>query len=225
MSRYTDWVEIARGTQGKVYKAIDNVNHAEVAIKIFSEDEDFQRERDILKSISPCNPHVLCFMDSFFSKEHQRWALVTEYIHGITVDEVFYTKNGRRRQSRGPQLSLIWIIWYQIIIAIQELHRLGITHMDAHKGNMIWTGGIIKLIDLGYSAFVQQYAEDIKEIGKNLTLIIGWPHSAIQLEYYPSEKLWGADTNPELAERLCTLCTMLLQGKSLSDIQQWMDNY
>lgn len=152
---------IGIGGMADVYKAYDNEQQREVAIKILKEEyltnEDFKRRfRNESKAIAVLShPNIVKIFDVSFGDKIQ--FIVMEYVNGITLKEYI-----------GQQGVLPWkeTIHFavQILRALQHAHDNGIVHRDVKPQNvMLLQDGTVKVMDFGIARFARDNGRTISE--------------------------------------------------------------
>ncbi len=152
--RYEITELIGEGGMADVYKAVDVVDHKNIAVKIlkkeFAESEEFLRRfRNESKAIAVLShPNIVKIYDVGFSEKIQY--IVMEYIDGITLKE--YIENERVLSWKDAVHFVI-----QILRALQHAHERGIVHRDIKPQNiMVFTDGTIKVMDFGIAKFARE---------------------------------------------------------------------
>ena len=82
----------------------------------------------------------------FYKKYSFCSVLVIEYIEGISLDKIDFSKN------QGLFLKLT----SEILNILDTLYELKITHNDLNKKNIIYTGKKFLLIDFGWATFIKE---------------------------------------------------------------------
>jgi tRNA A-37 threonylcarbamoyl transferase component Bud32 len=145
---YGDLVEIAKGSQGCVYSAVNKFTKREVAIKKMEVDLDdeivysLRREITIMKNFSHQN--IVDYIDTFYLN-NQIW-LVMEYMaYGSLADIVeMFPQNIRMNESE------IAYVAQQITMALEHIHSKHCIHRDVKSDNvLLGANGEVKLGDFG----------------------------------------------------------------------------
>jgi cyclin-dependent kinase 7 len=142
--KYTKLRQLGRGAYGKIY--LVSVNNKEMALKRIKanseEGVDLSaiREIKILREIQ--HPHIIRVFD-VFSEKKKRMCLLMEYIpfdlRNIINQKSFFFN----------ELEAVEIV-YQMLQAMDFLHRKAILHRDIKPSNILITSqGVCKLIDFG----------------------------------------------------------------------------
>lgn len=140
--RYQIQGMIGKGGMGKVFLAEDIKTGKKVAVKIVEDQNQWEREREILKRLS----QVKGIPKLFFAESKQEKILVMEYISGSSLKQ--YQRNCGKLKKKE---SLLWMI--KICTVLEHIHKNGIIHMDLKPENIIVTSREIYLIDFGVSLF------------------------------------------------------------------------
>jgi serine/threonine protein kinase/tetratricopeptide (TPR) repeat protein len=165
--RYEIIEELGKGGMGKVYKALDNEIHVEVAIKLLKPEiaadekiiERFRNELKIAREIAHKN---VCKV-FHFGKEDQSPYITMEYVYGEDL------KNLIKKKGKLPKEEALSIA-KQVCLGLVEAHELGVVHRDLKPQNiMIDASGNAKIMDFGIARSVE--AEGVTEVG----MIIGTP--------------------------------------------------
>ncbi len=136
---------IGVGGMGEVYAARDTRLDRKVAVKVLAPelatDPEFRaRFAQEAKAISSLNHPLICGLFDIGSEQNTEY-LVLELLEGETL---------AARLERGP-LPLPQVLRFGIEIAdaLEAAHRKGIVHRDLKPGNVMLTGGGLKLLDFG----------------------------------------------------------------------------
>ncbi len=148
--------QLGQGSFGKVYLAV-NPENRRIALKVIDIPEDkpylleqIRNELLYLKRLSQpqCNPHVICYYDSYEDKQRKQFLIEMEYIDGLELDQYIT----RLRQTQPPEV----IYYYLLLIAravtdgLNYSHRKGIVHNDIKPSNiMIDSNNVPRVVDFG----------------------------------------------------------------------------
>jgi tRNA A-37 threonylcarbamoyl transferase component Bud32/tetratricopeptide (TPR) repeat protein len=152
---YHNVVEVSRGGQGIVYKAVHAITKRKVAIKMLlrgayasaRELHRFEREIEIVAALR--HPNIVTVFDSGVTPD-QRPFVVMEYIHGLPLDAYVKDKlakaTKRSRWMYEPHMRL----FQRIAAAVQHAHARGVIHRDLKPGNiLIDDAGEPHIVDFG----------------------------------------------------------------------------
>ena len=166
-NRYEIIEELGKGGMGRVYKALDNEIHEEVAIKLLKPEiaadekiiERFRNELKITRKIS----HKNVCRTYHISKEEGTPYITMEYVRGEDL------KNLVRNKGMVPKEEALGIA-KQVCEGLVEAHKLGVVHRDLKPQNiMIDEKGNAKIMDFGIARSVE--APGVTQTG----VIIGTP--------------------------------------------------
>lgn len=142
---------LGKGTFGKVKEAIHIPTGEKVAIKIIDkssiEDEDdeirIQREVDIMKKVR--HPNIVYLYEIIETADHV--FIINEFAEQGELFRVMANEVRLKERAAGR-------IFYQILNAVEYLHRLNIAHRDLKPENILLdTDYNVKLIDFGLSNY------------------------------------------------------------------------
>lgn len=132
---------LGEGGMGKVFLAKDIKTRKKVAIKIVKDQDQWEREREILRKLN----HVKGVPKLFFAGKEDDIFLVMEYIPGESFKR--YIKRHGKLQKKD---MVMWM--FKICKVLEKIHKMGILHMDLKPENIILhPSGKIYLIDFGVS--------------------------------------------------------------------------
>jgi len=207
-----DFIElIGEGSYGCVYKALDESNRQNVAIKVMPSDDDtslreLQLEIDILKEAS-C-PFIVGYIGCFILESQHEYWIVMELCDGGSVLDLIEAESGdepvRNSPLSEPEMKAILAF---TCLGIAYLHSHQSIHRDIKAGNiLLTTEGSAKIADFGVSAKINN------TLAKRNT-VIGSPFwmapEVIQEELYDGKAdIWSlgisaiemADGNPPLSK-------------------------
>ncbi|MFN8006275.1 MAG: protein kinase [Terriglobia bacterium] len=143
---------LGTGGMGEVYKARDTRLNRTVAIKILpkhlSEREDLRQrlEREAKAIASLNHPNICALYD--IGSEHNIDFLVMEYLEGETLAQ-------RLKKGALPNSQLLRTA-IEIVTAMDQAHRHGLTHRDLKPGNIMLTKTGVKLLDFGLAKYTEE---------------------------------------------------------------------
>jgi serine/threonine protein kinase/Flp pilus assembly protein TadD len=153
---YEGLVELHRGGQGVVYRALQTATNRTVALKVllagaFATSRQrlrFEREIDLVAGLR--HPNIVTVYDSGASADGRHW-FAMEYLEGETLDEYV---GARREPAAGPgrhlSLSGTLRLFSKICAAVSYAHQRGVIHRDLKPGNVIVDdGGDPHVLDFG----------------------------------------------------------------------------
>lgn len=146
---------IGKGVSSEVYRGLRVDPESDfsqvVAIKVFKSHKFRKKFQNELKNLSKVNhPNVVSVKD--WGEQDQKFYLVTEYIHGKDLSEVW-------KSEEFNDLKLKKYILNQIYSGIKELKNKGIAHGDLKPSNiMLSITGEVKLVDISFDDLGQVFA-------------------------------------------------------------------
>jgi serine/threonine-protein kinase len=184
-NRYRLVEQLDRGGQGVVYRAVDQRDGDEVAIKILNEakaNDENARERMMREA------HALTLLTGTAAVRivHQAWAddgafcLITELLHGRDLEEELVD-----RASRNEKLSPRGLaeLLEPVVATLETAHESGILHRDLKPRNIfVLDKGTVRLLDFGFAKFTRMRA--LTQAG----LVAGSPS-------YIAPEIWKGETN------------------------------
>uniref|UniRef100_A0A8D8TY96 Dual specificity protein kinase Ttk n=2 Tax=Cacopsylla melanoneura TaxID=428564 RepID=A0A8D8TY96_9HEMI len=75
-----------------------------------------------------------------------------------------YMKNINKMATMPNTIILIIKHWYEMLLAVKEIHSEGIIHSDLKPANFLFVGGVLKIIDFGIASSLQ---EDMTSVYKD----------------------------------------------------------
>lgn len=141
---------IGKGLSSEVYKALRLGSESKfaqvVAIKIFKSDRFRQKFQNELKNLSKINhPHVISVKD--WGNKHEGFFIVTDYIHGINLDQLLKSKLALDEDLKKMMANIIYS-------ALVSLRDKCLAHGDLKPSNiMLSVTGELKLIDLSFDDY------------------------------------------------------------------------
>jgi tetratricopeptide (TPR) repeat protein/uncharacterized RDD family membrane protein YckC len=152
---------IGTGGMGKVYKALDQMSQAVIAIKIITPErvkdpkalERFKQEARIASGLS--HPNIAPVREFGQDKAGSAY-LVMDYIEGITVSELL-RRDGALSAEKAIKLTV------QVCDGLKQAHDRGIVHRDLKPSNIILVNAEegedrVKILDFGIARALEQVA-------------------------------------------------------------------
>ncbi len=145
--------KLGSGAFGTVYKvkrkdgkiiALKVMNVSKTVINIINKEVLFLKEL----SINDCHPFIVCYYNSFYSKDNKRIFIEMEYIDGIEMFD--FVVNSANTKS-NILYRLLVLIAKDIAEGLKYIHSKGIIHNDIKLENIIIenVSNIPKIIDFG----------------------------------------------------------------------------
>lgn len=149
--RYLIEERLGEGTLGSaVYKAMDQMLGMRVALRMLQQEEgetSFKRfRRGVILARKVVHPNICRIFE--FGEAQKMQYVVTEFLEGFPLSQLLGKK------TRVPIADSITII-RQILMALQEVHRMGIVHRDIKPQNiMIGAENRAWIMDFALSRFL-----------------------------------------------------------------------
>jgi len=146
IGKYRVLDRIGKGGMGTVYRAVDEMLHRDVAIKVLNAElndpevaKRFRAEAITVARLS--HPGIATIYELF---EHQgEWLMVMEFVRGETLENMV-TRMGPLSAQRSAELCM------QALAALAHAHSMGVVHRDLKPANlMITENGSVKVMDFG----------------------------------------------------------------------------
>ncbi|MGW9437014.1 protein kinase domain-containing protein [Streptomyces sp. NPDC055607] len=190
--RYTFQRELGRGGMATVHLAYDSVLDRSVAVKLLhpelGHDTSFrERFRREAKTVAKLNhPNVVSVYDSGEETVGGRHAhyIVMEYVEGQSLRDLLDRAGTGRPVPLRMALDLAW----EILLALQASHELGLVHRDVKPANvMVNQRGTVKVMDFGIARALQSpHSVSMTQTGT----VIGTP------QYLSPEQALGRTVDP-----------------------------
>src|ERR1035438_2922506 len=156
--------QIGAGGMGVVFRARDEQLQRDVAVKIlpaglFADDATRKQFRKEALAVGKLNhPNIAMAFD--FGEENGVDYLVTEYIPGLSLDEMLV-------QQALPQKTVReWGI--QLASGLEAAHRENVIHRDLKPGNLrVNPDGQLKILDFGLAKLIEPIDESVSTANLN----------------------------------------------------------
>lgn len=214
-TRFTGKQLLGEGTYGKVFKAIDNTDGQDVAIKIMKFEQEENgisqsnlREVSIMKEID--HPNLLKIKDFFI--QDKKILIVSEY---MKYDVFNFMYNKLRKPLKK---DLICSYAFQLLCGLFYLHSHRIVHRDLKLSNLLINSeGYIKICDFGLARYfnipLSRYTPDvISEYYRPIELLYGdknydisvdiWSLGCCLAEMSIKKPLFCSDSNIDLMHKI-----------------------
>ncbi|MFC9689396.1 serine/threonine-protein kinase [Kribbella sp. NPDC056951] len=161
--RYRIVEAIGRGGMGDVYRAVDEVLHREIALKLvrpvpetLMASERFLREARAIATIR--DPYVVSAYD--FGDDCEGKYLAMELVSGCTV--------GEELRENGPfDVDRALHVVRQAAAGLAAAHRHGVVHRDVKPGNLLLAeDGTVKVADFGIVRFLDDATTTMTSSGQ-----------------------------------------------------------
>ncbi|HEX5069118.1 MAG TPA: protein kinase [Vicinamibacterales bacterium] len=146
IGKYRVLDRIGKGGMGTVYRAMDEMLHRDVAIKVLNAElndpevaKRFRAEAITVARLS--HPGIATIYELF---EHEgQWLMVMEFVRGETLENMI-VRMGPLSAQRSAELAM------QALAALAHAHSMGVVHRDLKPANlMITENGAVKVMDFG----------------------------------------------------------------------------
>jgi len=137
---------IGKGGMGTVYRAMDEMLHRDVAIKVLNAElndpEVAKRFRAEAITVARLSHPGIATIYELFEYEGQ-WLMVMEFVRGETLENMV-ARMGPLSAQRSAELVM------QALAALAHAHSMGVVHRDLKPANlMITENGAVKVMDFG----------------------------------------------------------------------------
>jgi serine/threonine-protein kinase len=137
---------IGRGGMGTVYRAVDEILHREVAIKVLNSElndpEVAKRFRAEAVTVARLSHPGIATIYELFQHDGQ-WMMVMEFVRGETLEHLV-ERMGSLSPQRAAELCM------QALTALAHAHSMGVIHRDLKPANLMMTeSGAVKIMDFG----------------------------------------------------------------------------
>jgi serine/threonine protein kinase len=199
---FTEIKQLGSGTFGfvllaQVKKAFNNlIKDQYVTVKLIKvsinqkQIEDTQREITILRDLSKdgCNPHIVCYYDSFMvnyrephdNSDKKYFAIVMEYIPTDNLQQIL------ERHILIPNDKILQYM-NSLVQGLEYLHDRNIVHRDVKPSNIIIDKDVVKYVDFGFSCFTVQNNSSVSSLHLWYSCIL----DAVGSPIYMSPELWN----------------------------------
>jgi len=148
---YGSLIEIARGGQGVVYRAVQLSTRRPVALKVLrdvapteAERRRFEREIDLAASLR--HPNIVSIYDSGMTADGRPY-LVMEFVEGRAIDEHLRERGGAA--GAAPIDHTVRLL-AQVCDAVGHAHQRGVIHRDLKPSNIrVDAEGHARVLDFG----------------------------------------------------------------------------
>src|SRR4249920_2012669 len=146
IGKYRVLDRVGRGGMGTVYRAVDEILHREVAIKVLNSElndpEIAKRFRAEAVTVARLSHPGIATIYELFQHDGQ-WLMVMEFVRGETLENMV-ARMGALSAQRSAELAM------QALAALAHAHSMGVVHRDLKPANlMITENGAVKVMDFG----------------------------------------------------------------------------
>ena len=146
IGKYRVLDRIGKGGMGTVYRAMDEMLHRDVAIKVLNAElndpEVAKRFRAEAITVARLSHPGIATIYELFEYEGQ-WLMVMEFVRGETLENMI-VRMGALSAQRSAELVM------QALAALAHAHSMGVVHRDLKPANlMITESGAVKVMDFG----------------------------------------------------------------------------
>jgi serine/threonine protein kinase len=158
IGRYRITAQLGMGGMGTVVRAVDEVRHRDVAIKLPNDADPniitrLQRECDVLAQLQ--HHHIVQVYGSG-SDPDLPFYIVMEYVEGASVEDLLRQQGGRLEPRQALKIAL------GVAEALAHAHKppLRVIHRDIKPGNILirQQDGVVKVTDFGIAAVLSERA-------------------------------------------------------------------
>ena len=164
---YADFVEIARGGQGVVYRARQCSTDRDVAIKVLYEGPAdvvrsrirFEREVELAALLQ--HPNIVRIYDGGATGDGRLY-VVMEFVEGVPLDEFVSPI------TSGAPSTAEWVSLFRSICdGVSHAHRRGVIHRDLKPSNLLVTAdGVPYILDFGIARSTMEAGDASTKTGE-----------------------------------------------------------
>ncbi|MBN1197264.1 MAG: serine/threonine protein kinase [Candidatus Aminicenantes bacterium] len=198
---------LGSGGFAAVYEAVDEILNEKVALKVFHQDVNLERnrmlriKREINLSRRIADPRVVKVFS--LDRWRDRWFLVMELVEGETLQQHLDRKGAWSWQAFRP-------VFLEILAGVSALHALRVVHRDIKPSNvMLIRNGGVKILDFGLAKELGDPERSVR-----LDEVVGTPR------YLSPEQLKAAevDVRSDVFQLGLLLQTVLRGAPPLKDL-------
>jgi len=188
---------LGEGTYGEVFVSEDMKSKVKVATKIIKKNNDKQdywkrikTEIDVLKIVN--HPNIVKFVENYENSEY--YFIVMEYLKYGSLTTFLQYKSFKVKEKTIARIT------YQIALALEYLHDLGIIHRDLKADNILISVDDrtsekdirIKLTDFGLAKILSKFETTTECCG---SILFSAPELLYKKNYAASVDIWSLGIN------------------------------
>ncbi|KAI5736309.1 hypothetical protein M8J76_002014 [Diaphorina citri] len=138
--------------------------------------DSYLNEVELLAKLQGC-PYVIKMHDYVYDTASKHLYVLME--KGDT-DLSKYMRNLNKMTTLPNTMIIIIMHWYEMLLAVKEIHAAGIIHSDLKPANFLFVGNVLKIIDFGIACSLQDDKTSVHKDTASGTLNYMSPEAAGQ---------------------------------------------